>query len=103
MNIQQVIGSRIADSNVAAAVTVSVIAWRKSDGVSFEWYYSPSAADKIFNVAQGFCHERTEKREVAIRCEVMVSSFESATEEILEVIDSIFDGAVAAAESITLQ
>lgn len=90
MNIQQFVNSQRVANQANAGVTVSVIAWKSAEGISIDWYFSPSAADRIYEVAKGYCHERANTRMSAIRRDVVVSSYEHADEEILELMSSLF-------------
>ena len=104
MNVhQQFVGARTIDTSADTGVTVSVIAWKSAGDISFDWFYSESAADRIFEVERGYCHEVSEVRRSLLRCELVVSSYDNADSEVKEQIAAQFAAVEAVAlESLTL-
>ncbi|WP_321935531.1 hypothetical protein [Paraburkholderia sp. J8-2] len=78
------------NSEVEAGVSVSVVA-RKDKGVaSFDWFYSPSAAEVAFQESKLDCETRHPNGTMVVLCEVLVSSLETATGEIESRVEELF-------------
>jgi hypothetical protein len=92
MNTQAIEHVVAASANVEAGVTVSVIAWMSAAGWSFEWYYSSFKAEELFGMARVDCEDRHERSARVVLCDVKVSSYEAASEEIEAHLDEILAG-----------
>ncbi|PNE59626.1 hypothetical protein A8H39_00310 [Paraburkholderia fungorum] len=89
MNTQAIAHVVAASANVEAGVTVSVIAWMSTAGWSFEWFYSSFKAEELFVQTKADCEDRRECGTRVVLCDVKVSSYETASEEIEAHLDEI--------------
>ncbi|MGF6603275.1 hypothetical protein P3T23_008029 [Paraburkholderia sp. GAS448] len=92
MNTQAIEHVVAASANVEAGVTVSVIAWMSAAGWSFEWFYSSFKAEELFGQAKADCEDRHECGARVALCDVKVSSYDTASEEIEAHLDEILAG-----------
>ena len=66
---------------------VYVVAWSSQDGSGFEWYYSSAVADEMYKAELTMCRVMKDKGWTAYRFDAVITSYESASDEIWDNLD----------------
>ena len=74
---------------------VYVVAWHYETGGGFDWYYNKKVADDKFEEEKAICHNNKNLDWKAYRFDAVVSSYETATEEIDEHLDYYCENAIS--------
>lgn len=66
---------------------VYVVAWASDSGQGLEWYYSPVAADEMYKAELTMCRVMKDEGWTVYRFDAVVSSYETASDEIWDHLD----------------
>lgn len=66
---------------------VYVVAWASDSGQGFEWYYSPAIADEMYEAERVNCRQLKDEGWTAYRFDAVVTSYETASDEIQDHLD----------------
>lgn len=83
MNTQVIVSKKSNAAARNAGVNVAVIAWKSNEGgIGFDWFYSPSAADRVMEIQRAYDADSRDFRRTSVRLDVEVSSYDTAEQEI---------------------
>lgn len=94
MNTQQIVVKKNIANAINAGVMVAVVAWKTKDGgIGFDWFHSPSAADRVLEIQKDYDVEFRDVRRKSVRVDIVVTSYETAEQEINAHLEAIHHSA----------